>query len=136
MTPLRHLQLSLVQLLPPLLEKLNDPKERIHTAAAGCISLLGKRCYEAESSGQALNGSAKGKEKEGLVGMWERCMREVMAGKGARGKLEAMKMLAAMRKEERSSLPLKPWLAPLVELLEDGDGPVREQAREVSYLVP
>jgi len=28
-------------------------------------------------------------------------------------------------------LPLKPWLGTLVEMLEDGDGNVRDQAREV-----
>lgn len=138
LAPPRHLQLVLVQLLPALLEKLNDPKERVHSAAAACIAILGKRCYEAEAgagpSGLGSSASAKGKEKEGLVGTWERSMKEVLAGKGTRGKLESMKLLASMRGEESTRLPLKPWLAPLVELLEDGDGPVREQAREVGFL--
>lgn len=132
--PHRHIQLVLVQVLPVLLEKLNDPKERIHSAAAACIAILGRRCYEAEAatSTAALSGSAKGKEKEGLVGLWERCVKEVMIGKGSRGKIEAVKMLSTMRAETGSKLPLKPWLQPLVDLLEDGDGTVREQAREVS----
>jgi CLIP-associating protein 1/2 len=134
LSPARHLQLVLVQLLPALLEKMNDPKERIHSAAAVCVSMLGKRCYEAEGT-QHLASSAmsvKGKEKEGLAGTWERSLKEVLGGKGSRGKLEAIKLLTSMRAVEASRVPLKPWLAPLVDLLEDGDGPVREQAREVS----
>ena len=45
--------------------------------------------------------------------------------------MEGMKILLLMRAEKESRLPLKPWLAPLVDLLEDGDGNVRDQAREV-----
>lgn len=113
---------------------MNDPKERVHSAAATCISILGRRCYEAEGAHSLASSSmsVKGKEKEGLAGMWERCLKEVLAGKGARGKLEGIKLIASIRAEEGSKMPLKPWLAPLVDLLEDGDGPVREQAREVS----
>ena len=41
-------------------------------------------------------------------------------------------MLLVMREEMGTKLPLKPWLTLLVELLEDGEGAVRDQAREVS----
>ena len=126
-SPPTHLRLALLQLLPSLLDKLNDPKERTHTAAASCIAILGKRCYETE----AVPGSSKGKEKETLVGTWERNVKEALAGKGWRSKVEGMKILLMMRAEKESRLPLKPWLAPLVDLLEDGDGNVRDQAREV-----
>jgi CLIP-associating protein 1/2 len=137
--PSQHLRLALHQLLPPLLEKLNDPKERTHTAASSCVILLGRKCFEAEPPGPSppvgLGVSTKGKEKEGLVGYWERSVKEAMTGKGWRGKVEVMKMLLSMRAEATIKLPLKPWLAPLVELLEDGDGNVRDQAREVSSFV-
>lgn len=133
-SPATHLQIALHQLLPLLLEKLNDPKERIQSAARTSVALLGKKAYEAEP-GSVLGGSTiKGKEKEGPVGYWERNVKEAMAGKGWRGKVECMKMLLIMRGEEKSRLSLKPWLAPLVDLLEDGDGNVRDQAREVSVL--
>jgi CLIP-associating protein 1/2 len=164
--PASNLRFALHQLLPSLLEKLNDPKERIHSSASSCIAILGQKCYEAEtpSSSPALhagtngtgngfgigngnghgngngngNGnfglgiSVKGKEKEGLVGYWERSIKETMTAKGWRGKVEAMKMLLTMRSEMGPKLPLKPWIAPLVDLLEDGDNHVRDQAREVS----
>ena len=77
------------------------------------------------------NAAPKGKEKEGLVGYWERFVKETMGGKAKRGKVEAMKILLVLRNEEKSRLPLKPWLGVLVELLEHGDGNVRDQAREV-----
>lgn len=130
-TPTTHLQIALHQLLPALLDKLNDPKERVHTTARTGVALLGRKAYEAEPAG--LGGSTiKGKEKEGPVAYWERLVKEAMGGKGWRGKVECMKMLLIMRGEEKSRLSLKPWLAPLVDLLEDGDGNVRDQAREVS----
>lgn len=77
----------------------------------------------------------KGKEKETLAGMWERMVKEGMA-KGWRGKVEGMKVLLVLRGEAGSRLPLKPWLSTLVELLEDGDGNVRDQAREVGFIAP
>ena len=52
----RHVQLAIGQLLPGLLEKLNDPKERIHSAAAACLAALGKKCYEVEGAGPGSNG--------------------------------------------------------------------------------
>jgi CLIP-associating protein 1/2 len=160
--PATHLRLALHQLLPSLLEKLNDPKERVHSSASSCIAILGQKCYEAElpTSSSALHAGAnsnangngngngigngngngalglgisvKGKEKEGLVGYWERSTKETMTAKGWRGKVEAMKMLLTMRSKMGAKLPLKPWIAPLVDLLEDGDNHVRDQAREVS----
>jgi CLIP-associating protein 1/2 len=127
-TPQHYLRLALHQLLPQLLEKVNDPKERIHSAASLCIIILGKKCYASESGTVS---SGKGKEKENLAGEWEESVRETLAGKGWRGKVEGMKMLLKMKIEMGTRLPLKPWLPFLVDLLEDGDSNVREQAKEV-----
>ncbi|ORY28597.1 clasp N terminal-domain-containing protein [Naematelia encephala] len=137
-----HIRLAQTSLLPILVEKLNDPKERIHSAAANCIAILGRRCYAAEPVPLIVAG--KGKEEESLVGYWERSVKEALAGKGWRGKVEGMKMLLRMRGDDQTSkdgtarLPLKPWLASLVDLLEDGDGNVRDTAREtvVALLSP
>lgn len=41
-------------------------------------------------------------------------------------------MLTKMRSKEGAKMGLKAWLGVLVDLLEDGDGNVRDQAREVS----
>ncbi len=65
-----------------------------------------------------------------LSGIWERMVKDGI-GKGWRGKVEGMKMLLVLRGEMGSGLPLKPWLGTLVDLLEDSDGNVRDQAREV-----
>lgn len=67
--------------------------------------------------------------------MWERSVRDVLGGKGVRGKVEGMKVISSMRAEGKGRLPLKPWIGPLVDLLEDGDGTVRDQAREVSLML-
>jgi hypothetical protein len=55
-------------------------------------------------------------------------------GKGWRGKVEGMKLILGLKGEVGTKMTLKPWLATLVELLEDGDSNVRETAREVSFL--
>jgi CLIP-associating protein 1/2 len=128
--PHHHLQLALKQSLAPLLEKLNDPKERTNTLAANSIAILGRKCYEAESVSPTTSGG-KGKEKESLATIWERGIKDTLAGKGWRGKVGAMKMLFILRAEKQSRLPLKPWIGALVDLLEDSDGNVRDQAKEV-----
>ena len=80
----------------------------------------------------------KGKEKETLAGYWERNVKETMGGKGKgwRGKVEGMKLILSMRDDKTSGMPLKPWLVILVDLLEDSDSHVRDQAKEVSFTLP
>jgi hypothetical protein len=68
-----------------------------------------------------------------LVGFWERNVKDgALVGKGWRGKVEGMKLILGLKGEVGAKMTLKPWLATLVELLEDGDSNVRETAREVS----
>nr|XP_019007659.1 uncharacterized protein I206_07674 [Kwoniella pini CBS 10737]OCF46440.1 hypothetical protein I206_07674 [Kwoniella pini CBS 10737] len=152
-TPNSHLRLTLLQILPALIEKLNDPKDRIHTASNNVIFQLGKSCYIAEStsSSQQLtssaggNGgvgsksiSAKGKEKETLVQTFERYLKDTLNSKSWRSKVELLKILARLKIELGSKLSLKGWLGILVDLLEDSDGNVRDQAKEtvVALLSP
>jgi CLIP-associating protein 1/2 len=125
------LKLALIQFLPSLLEKLNDPKEKLAHPARLSIGLLGSKCFEAEAS-LPKDGSGKGKEKESLVGYWERNVKDsALSGKGWRGKVEGMKLVLGLKGELGGKMSLKPWLATLVELLEDGDANVRDTAREV-----
>lgn len=125
---LHHLQLALVQLVPGLIERLNDPKDKVHEPASQCLALLGNKAYESESPAP----SQKGKNKDGVAGIWEKAVKDTLAGKNSRAKIVLLKLLLAMRSDQSSKLPLKPWLPGLVNLLEDGDGSVRDQAREVS----
>ncbi|OCF43209.1 hypothetical protein I317_02916 [Kwoniella heveanensis CBS 569] len=146
LSPTSHLRLALLQILPALLEKLNDPKDRIHTSAANALYLLGARCFAAEpsnppsstSAAGSTSSSSKGKEKETLPQTWERSLKDTMMGKAWRSKVEAMKVLIRIRAELGAKVGLKMWLAPLVDLLEDGEGHVREQAKEtvVALLAP
>ncbi|WVR05607.1 hypothetical protein IAU60_002628 [Kwoniella sp. DSM 27419] len=137
LSPTSHLRLAVVQLLPALLEKLNDSKDRVHMAAANLVVSLGQRCFEAEPYA-VPPATAKGKEKESLPMTWERFLKDTMMGKAPRAKVEAMKVLVRVRAELGARVSLKAWLAPLVDLLEDGDGGVRDQAKEtvVALLSP
>lgn len=135
-TRLNHLRFALVQFLPPLLEKLNDAKDKLATPARTSLGLLGKKCFEAEA-GVIKDSSGKGKEKESLISMWERHVKDgALAGRGKKGKIEGMKLIVELKGELGAKMGLKPWLATLVELLEDGDASVREVAREVCESVP
>ncbi len=138
--PQEHLRLALHQLLPLLLEKLHDSKEKIHTPAETCIIILGGLCNDAdaESSGMSesgstpsVSGSHKGKDKETLSSTFESKLKEAFAGKGARSKLGAMNVLLGVR-EQHNNMALRPYLPILVDALQDGDGTVREVSRSVS----
>lgn len=123
-----HLRLALTQLLPGLIEKLGDPKEKVHSFARECVVCLGRKVYEGDIQ------SLKGKQKEGDVGIWETAVKEALSGRSARAKMECLKSLLEMRSDTSIKVPLKPWLPVLVDLLEDSDGTVRDNAREVSSL--
>lgn len=129
-----HLRLAMTSMLPGLIEKLNDPKDKFHVPARECLALLGGKAYASESLAPHAGPSrAKDKDKDSVVGQWETAVKDALSGRGARGKLEALKLLLQMRSDPATKLPLKPWLASLVNLLEDSDGAVRDQAREVSF---
>lgn len=129
-----HLRVAVLSLLPPLLEKLNDPKDKVHGPARVCVSLLGAKCYEAE--GIQPTPSSKGKERDTLTSVWEASVKDALGGRGVRAKLEVLKILSKLRNEPTAKLPLKPWLPSLVGLLEDSDGSVRDSAREVRPASP
>lgn len=129
-----HLRVAVLSLLPSLMEKLNDPKDKVHGPARICVSLLGAKCYEIETP--QIAPSVKGKEKDSLTTVWETAVKDTMGSRGVRAKLEILKILAKLRNEPVAKLPLKPWLPSLVALLEDSDGSVRDSAREVSQIWP
>ncbi|WWD05459.1 hypothetical protein V865_003536 [Kwoniella europaea PYCC6329] len=141
-TSLSHLRLVLLQVLPALLEKLNDPKERIHSASSNIIFLIGKKCFVVDPPHPSSLGSSgtkgKEKEKESLSQTFERMLKDTLNSKMWRPKVESLKILSRLRLELGSKLGLKGWLGILVDLLEDSDGNVREQAKEtvVTLLSP
>ncbi|WWC96688.1 hypothetical protein V866_003560 [Kwoniella sp. B9012] len=138
---LSHLRLTLLQVLPALLEKLNDPKERIHSASSNIIFLIGRKCFVVDPPHPSLGSSGtkgKEKEKESLSQTFERMLKDTLNSKMWRPKVESLKILSRLRMELGSKLGLKGWLGILVDLLEDSDGNVREQAKEtvVALLSP
>ncbi|OCF56681.1 hypothetical protein L486_05535 [Kwoniella mangroviensis CBS 10435] len=145
-TSISHLRLVLLQMLPALLEKLNDPKERIHSASSNVIFLIGRKCFIVDpphppslgSSGAGAGTKGKEKEKESLSQTFERMLKDTLNSKMWRPKVESLKILSRLRLELGPKLGLKGWLGILVDLLEDSDGNVREQAKEtvVTLLSP
>ncbi|WWC88149.1 uncharacterized protein L201_003054 [Kwoniella dendrophila CBS 6074] len=158
--PTTHLRLSLLQILPALLEKLNDSKERIYSASSNSILILGKKSFESDppsptttTTTHTLNGSSsslassskvqnvsavKVKEKETLSQIFERYLKDTLNSKSWRSKVEILKLIIKLKSELGSKFSLKGWLSILVDLLEDSDGNVREQAKEtvVALLSP
>ncbi|TXT04549.1 uncharacterized protein COLE_07368 [Cutaneotrichosporon oleaginosum] len=135
-SPPSHLKLALSCILPGLIEKLNDPKERLSAPARECLGLLGSKAYSSESL--TVSQGPRAKEKDGVVSQWEAAVKDALSGRAPRAKIEILKLLLTMRSDPNIKLPLKPWLASLVNLLEDSDGVVRDQAREavVALLSP
>jgi hypothetical protein len=126
--------------MPPLLEKLNDAKERVHKPAESCLIDLGNAVFRKPSSStsntnlSSSTGSVstgKGKEKETSVQMYERILVSAFEAKGSRSKVGGMRVLCGVRQQTRG-LGLKMFLPLLVAMLEDGDGSVREEAKSVS----
>ncbi|BEI94938.1 uncharacterized protein CcaverHIS019_0705190 [Cutaneotrichosporon cavernicola] len=137
-TPALHLKLALSHMLPGLIEKLNDPKERLSGPARECLGLLGGKAYGSEFLTASQAGPSRVKDRDGVVSQWELAVKDALSGRAARAKIEILKLLLQMRNDPSMKLPLKPWLASLVNLLEDSDGAVRDQAREtvVALLSP
>ncbi|BEJ18190.1 hypothetical protein CspHIS471_0704670 [Cutaneotrichosporon sp. HIS471] len=137
-TPALHLKLALSHMLPGLIEKLNDPKERMSGPARECLGLLGGKAYGSEFLTASQAGPSRVKDRDGVVSQWELAVKDALSGRAARAKIEILKLLLQMRNDPSMKLPLKPWLASLVNLLEDSDGAVRDQAREtvVALLSP
>ncbi|KAJ9127352.1 hypothetical protein QFC24_000759 [Naganishia onofrii] len=136
-TPADKLRAAVHQIMPPLLEKLNDAKERVHKPAESCLIDLGNAVFRKPSSStintnlSSSTGSVstgKGKEKETSVQMYERILVSAFEAKGSRSKVGGMRVLCGVRQQTRG-LGLKMFLPLLVAMLEDGDGSVREEAK-------
>ncbi|WVO13086.1 hypothetical protein L204_100696 [Cryptococcus depauperatus] len=141
--PSHHLRLTLLQVLPALMEKLNDAKERVHSAAGNVVLILGQLSWKIDppiSTSLNSSGGTKSlahstsikasKPTETLPQIWERALKDALASKPWRPKVEVMKVLVRLRENIGAKMGLKAWLGVLVECLEDGDGNVRDQARE------
>ncbi|KAJ9096472.1 hypothetical protein QFC21_005294 [Naganishia friedmannii] len=136
-TPADKHRVAVHQIMPPLLEKLNDAKERVHKPAESCLIDLGNAVFRKPSSSSANNNlssstgstaTGKGKEKETSAQMYERMLISALEAKGPRSKVGGMRVLCGVRQQTRG-LGLKMFLPLLVGMLEDGDASVREEAK-------
>lgn len=145
-TPQKDRARLLVQtLLSPLLERMNDAKDRVHTPAVDNVVALGLAIYStptkfgsesvtSDSAGSTTTTLNKGKERETVQQMYERLLINTMEGKSPRGKVGGMKVVVGIR-EKRGALSLRPFMPLLAGYLEDGDSAVREGARTVSSCI-
>ncbi|EJD01068.1 uncharacterized protein FOMMEDRAFT_29840 [Fomitiporia mediterranea MF3/22] len=117
-----------------LLDRLGDRSERSREKARESMVVLGGLALRNSPSLLSLSASSKsrdaGKGPETPLMIWERCLREGgLQSKVWRVREQAILTLVDVRRVH-PMLPLKPYLLPLVELLEDTDGTVRESARQ------
>jgi len=124
-------------IMSPLLEKMNDVKDRIHLPAVDNVTSIGLAIFGDSKAGaeSVISDSAssfgKGKEKETPQQTFERLLVNAMEGKSSKGKTGGMKVVVGIR-EKSSALGLRPFMPLLAGFLEDGDSGVREGARGVS----
>jgi len=137
-TPQKDRARLMVQtIMSPLLEKMNDAKDRIHLPAVDNVTSIGLAIFGDSKAGaeSVISDSAssfgKGKEKETPQQTFERLLVNAMEGKSSKGKTGGMKVVVGIR-EKSSALGLRPFMPLLAGFLEDGDSGVREGARGVS----
>lgn len=123
---LRH---ALTAFLPAggLIDKLGDTRERAREHARDALVLLGGYAFRASGAASSLRAGKGGPETP--LALFERHFREGgLAAKGWRVREGAVGALAALRRAHHA-FPLRPFLGPLVDALEDGDSNVRTQAQ-------
>ncbi|CDZ97991.1 CLASP N-terminal domain [Phaffia rhodozyma] len=125
-----HLRSILHAFLPTgngVIDRLAEPRERLRELARESLVILGET---SALTSKSLAGSAAGKEEITVLNLWEKAMREQgLSSKNVRIKEQSILALGQVR-AGNSTFPLKPYMAVLVDLLEDGDGAVRDTARE------
>jgi hypothetical protein len=134
-------RLMVQTVMSPLLEKMNDAKDRVHLPAVDNVTALGLAIYSSVKVGSDSvtsdsafshgSTSGKGKERETVQQMFERLLVNAMEGKTPKGKIGGMKVVVGIR-EKSSALGLRLFMPLLAGYLEDSDSGVREGARNVS----
>lgn len=129
-------------IVPALLDKVADGKERVYRPAEEALVRFGMELFahHPSSAGGALSSSGRGRERDppasasaSAAQVWERLLLGTLEGKLARAKVGVMRVLVGVRSGTRN-VGLKAWLPAFVAGLEDSDGTVRDEARTVCRL--
>ncbi|KAF8592524.1 hypothetical protein K439DRAFT_1400409 [Ramaria rubella] len=114
-----------------IIDRLGDNREKAREKAKDALVAIGAVVFT--SSGSQPAGSFRGKETRGPespLQIYERCLREQgLASKSWRVREQSILTLAQLRRSY-PAFPLRPFLSPLVDTLEDSDGTVRECAKQ------
>ncbi len=133
-------------LVPGIWEKVCDAKERVHKPAEECLIILGRMVYRQDASTLSASSASSSSSHTSLSAAQDNFLANLLnhlsSNRSSRSKIGAMRVLKDVRSEEGDGkdgngkgLGLKGVLPSLVTLLEDGDGSVREGAREVCRFI-
>ncbi|KZO89873.1 ARM repeat-containing protein [Calocera viscosa TUFC12733] len=118
-----------------LLERMGDNKERTRDGAREAVQALCERCLAFGLGAMKGKSAARGGEQESVGALFEKYLKEGGFGsKVARTREQCLILLTAVRKEH-SNFPLRPYLAPLIDALQDSDGAVRASAQQTIVLL-
>ncbi|KAK0557336.1 suppressor of tub2 mutation [Tilletia horrida] len=115
-----HVRSAVTHLMPILIEKLGDQKERVREASRKALVQLGLSSFTVSPPPEANSGAGglrKGKDLETPLMIFERLLRENALG------------AKAARVKEQDRFPVKLLLPSLVTLLSDADPSVREGSK-------
>ncbi|CAD6911776.1 unnamed protein product [Tilletia controversa] len=125
-----HVRAAVNHLMPILIEKLGDQKERVREASRKALTQLGSSAFIVSPPADPNAAGRKGKELETPLMVFERLMRDnALGAKAARIKEQATLILPALKIATEDRFPVRLLLASLVNLLSDADPSVREGSR-------
>ena len=112
-----------------ILDRLGDSRDRARERAREALVLLGGYAFRCAGPSSSVRGGRDGKGPETPLMIFERHFRELgLTSKVWRVREQAILVLAQIRRAHHM-FPLRPYLPPLVDLLEDADSNVRQQAQ-------
>ncbi|EJT97660.1 hypothetical protein DACRYDRAFT_119320 [Dacryopinax primogenitus] len=119
-----------------LLERMGDARERTREGARQAVEALCERCLAFGLGGMKGKGGGGSRgDPENVGALFEKYLKEGGFGsKVARTREQCLLLLVAVRKVQRS-LPLRPYLSPLIDTLQDSDGAVRSCAQQSMLLL-
>ncbi|KAE8269225.1 hypothetical protein A4X09_0g3129 [Tilletia walkeri] len=123
-----HVRAAVNHLMPILIEKLGDQKERVREISRRALTQLGSSAFIVSPPPDP--NARKGKELETPLMIFERLMRDnAMGAKAPRIKEQATLILPALKLATEDRFPVRLLLPSLVTLLSDADPSVREGSR-------